>query len=555
MLVDGRTVAAGTEMQFDLCIIGAGPAGLAIAHRLANSGVSIGLVESGGFRPTRRTQQLCAGKNIGHSYWNLDVPQVRCFGGAGARWGGWCRPLDEIDFQRRTWVADSGWLFSRSELEPYFMPAHEFCELGPPDYSVQRWQAPGQDPLPLPLDEFPAAVFQFSSPPTHFGKKYRQELLVAPKVTTLLRSNVLEIIPTESVRAVDHLRVASLRRNEFKISARAFVLATGGIENPRMLLASNSRVPAGLGNDHDLVGRYFMEHAHIALGYFLPADPSFTGRFYIKHHKGPAELKGVHIPSERLTREQRLLGISLSLDPPGYGDGILTEPIVGGIFDAWPRPIVLNLVRLQRLIQERHPRAFEKLLRVQPFLRMLQFKDQHYDFSRRVYQFLQQVEQGNGQVPLPSAGRLPLYRIYCRSEQAPNSSSRVLLDGATDALGVPRANLDWRLTSQDTDSIEKACLLFARSVGRSGIGRVWVPGASPPTWTDRIVGGPHHMGTTRMSASPRFGVVDPDCRVHGLDNLYVAGSSVFPTGGYANPTLTLLALAFRLADHLKGVLR
>ncbi len=554
MLVDGRTVAAGAEMQFDLCIIGAGPAGLAIAHRLANSGVSIGLVESGGFRPNRRTQQLYAGKNIGRSYWNLDVPRVRAFGGTGARWGGWCRPFDESDFERRTWVADSGWPFSRSELDPYFVPAHEFCELGPPDYRVQRWQTPEEHPLPLPADEFPAAVFQFSSPPTHFGKRYRQGLLEAPKVTTLLRSNVLEIIPTASARAVGHLRVASLRHNEFKISARAFVLATGGIENPRMLLASNSRLPAGLGNDHDLVGRYFLEHPHIAFGHFLPADPSFTARFYAKHHNGPVELKGVHVASERLRREHRLLGISLSLDPPGYGDGILNELIAGGILDAWPRPIIRNLIRFQRLLQERHPRAFERLLRAEPLLRRLPFKDRQYDFSRLVYEFLRQIETGNGRV-LSSGRRLPLYRIYCRSEQTPNPSSRVLLDGARDAMGVPRAKLDWRLTAQDTDSIEQACLLFARSVGRSGSGRVWMPPAGNSVWKDRIVGGPHHMGTTRMSVSPRTGVVDPDCRVHGLDNLYVAGSSVFPTGGYANPTLTLLALAFRLADHLRAVLR
>ncbi len=542
-------------MQFDLCIIGAGPAGLAIAHRLANSGMSIGLVESGGLRPHRRTQQLYAGRNIGRSYWNLDVPRVRSFGGTGARWGGWCRPLDEGDFERRTWVADSGWPFSRSELEPYFAPAHQFCELGPPDYNVQQWQTPAEAPLPLPADEFPAAVFQFSSPPTQFGRRYRQELLESAKITTLLRSNVLEIIPTESVRAVGHLRVASLRRNEFKISARAFVLATGGIENPRLLLASNSRLRAGLGNDHDLVGRYFLEHPHIAFGHFLSADPSFTGRFYVKHHHGPVELKGVHVASERLRREQCLLGISLSLDPPGYVDGMLTELIAGGILDAWPRPIVRNLIRLQRLLQERHPRAFERLLRVEPLLRRLPLKDRQYDFSRLVHQFLRQIETGSSRVPLPSALALPLYRIYCRSEQTPNPSSRVLLDDARDAMGVPRAKLDWRLTAQDTDSIEQACRLFARSVGRSGIGRVWVPPAGNTEWKDRIVGGAHHMGTTRMSASPSTGVVDADCRVHGLDNLYIAGSSVFPTGGYANPTLTLLALAFRLADHLRAVLR
>jgi choline dehydrogenase-like flavoprotein len=546
MLVDGRTVAAGTKMQFDLCIVGAGPAGLAVARHLANTGLSIGLVESGGFQQEMRTQRLFAGKNIGHVYWKLDTPRLRYFGGATARWGGWCRPLDEVDFERRSWIPDSGWPISLRDLEPHLAPAHEICELLPPDYSVERWLAPGEEPLPLPAEEFPAAIFQFS-PPTRFGERYRQEMVGSPRVTTLLHSNVLEIMPTDSVRAVSHLRVASLGRNEFTISARAYVLATGGIENARVLLASNSRVPAGLGNDHDLVGRYFMEHPHVAMGYYLPTVPSFTGGFYIKHRKGEGEVKGVHIPSERLAREQGLLGISISLEPPGYS--------IGDFFNTWPRPIVLTLTRIERLIQEQRPRAFAAVRRVERFIRQLHVSDRHHDFSRLVYQFLEQLEQGASQAPLPSAAQLPLYRLYCRSEQTPNRSSRVLLDRRRDALGVPRAILDWRLTAQDTESIEKACRQFALVVGRSGTGRVWLPAPSEAAeWEKRIVGGPHHMGTTKMSATPRTGVVDPNCRVHGLGNLFIAGSSVFPTSGYANPTLTLIALAYRLADHLKVTL-
>ncbi len=540
MLLDGRSLPEGAELACDICIVGAGPAGIAIARQLGASGLTTCLLESGGFHAEAKTQQLYRGRNVGRTYWRLDLPRVRYFGGSSNKWGGWCRPLDRIDFERRSWVTDSGWPISSEALAPFYDEAHRYCQLGPVDYRAESWQQDGP-PLGLGGDGFEATVFQFS-PPTLFGTVYRQDVTENPRTTTVLHANVLEIVPAENGEAVTHLRVGTLARNQFRVVARAFVLAAGGLENPRLLLASDSRVKSGIGNQHDMVGRCFMEHPHVAVGHFLPADPSFTGRFYIKREVRGELVKGVHVPDEATTRANQLLGISISLEPPGYS--------IGDFFNKWPRPVVLALTRMERLLQT-YPRVFTAVRQTERFIRRLHVSDAHHQFSRALYQYLQQVRSGTA-VAVPSPVQLPIYRIYCRSEQVPNRDSRVRLDRDRDALGVRRALLDWRLTSQDTESIARACELFARAVGRAGAGRAWLPGPDEKEgWKKRIVGGPHHMGTTRMSVDPRDGVVDADCRVHGMHNLFIAGSSVFPTGGHANPTLTLLALAFRLAEHLK----
>ncbi len=147
-----------------------------------------------------------------------------------------------------------------------------------------------------------------------------------------------------------------------------------------------------------------------------------------------------------------------------------------------------------------------------------------------------------------------VYRVMCRSEQVPNPESRVTLSDELDAFGVPRARLDWRLTEQDVDTIRRGQMFLAAELARAGLGRMQLPEEEGFGWDQYVLGGHHHMGTTRMALDPRKGVVDADCRVHGIENLYLAGSSVFPTGGFANPTLTLVALAARLADHVRRVL-
>jgi choline dehydrogenase-like flavoprotein len=154
--------------------------------------------------------------------------------------------------------------------------------------------------------------------------------------------------------------------------------------------------------------------------------------------------------------------------------------------------------------------------------------------------------------------------LVIRAEQAPNPDSRVLLTGDKDALGMPRVALDWRLSAIDVDSVAGLIAALDRESRRLDLGEVepasWLAESGKRWVSDELVsahpiGGFHHMGTTRMSADPRRGVTDGWGRVHGLPNLHIAGSSLFPTGGWANPTLTILALTLRTADRISGELQ
>jgi choline dehydrogenase-like flavoprotein len=272
------------------------------------------------------------------------------------------------------------------------------------------------------------------------------------------------------------------------------VLALGAIENARLLLASNTAEPGGLGNRHDLVGRYFMEHPHLPAGELvLWGSPEVIGLY--RYHQDPQlrhTVLAALCPSEQLQRQEELLNLSVELRPTK--DEPDSEP-------PWDVPAA----------------------------------------ARRTDEIAGRSA--------PTAGLVPVM-LKVRSEQTPIAESRVALSEVSDALGQPRATLDWRLLPEDRIRIRRAVRLVAREIGLSALGRgreIWRE--AEPWWETKV--GNHHLGTTRMHPDPRHGVVDADCRVHGTSNLFVTTSSVFPTGGFANPVLTIVALALRLADHLK----
>jgi choline dehydrogenase-like flavoprotein len=276
---------------------------------------------------------------------------------------------------------------------------------------------------------------------------------------------------------------------EFSLRSRVVVLATGGIENARLLLASNGVEAAGLGNRHDLVGRFFMEHPHTHSGEFLPSPVARPLGLYQLHRRGGVDVLGVLALSAAVRRDARLANFTASLAPRTQGG------------------------------------AFER------------------DLGVVIAGFDAEGERAQG---------IPRFAFSNECEQVPNPESRVQLAYERDALGMNRVTLKWRLASEDRDSLRRSHEILAREIGRAGLGRV-KPGLSEPdgAWPADLNGARHHMGTTRMHSDPKRGVVDADSRVHGIANLFVAGSSVFPTSGAANPTLTIVALALRLADHLK----
>ncbi len=266
MFVDAHTVLPGTLIEADVCIVGAGAAGTTLARELIGTHFEVCLLESGGLEFDQHTQSLYRGENVGFPYYSLDAVRLRYFGGTTNHWMGACRPLDPIDFESRPWVPYSGWPFDKSHLDPFYIRAHSICQLGPYEYDPATWETEENPQLPILGGRVATAMCQ-NSPPTRFGQVYREEIKRAPNIQTYLFANVVKIETSSTAQKVVRIHVATLQGNKFWVSARLFILATGAIENPRLLLASNEVQSTGLGNKNDLVGRFFMEHLKVPGGY------------------------------------------------------------------------------------------------------------------------------------------------------------------------------------------------------------------------------------------------------------------------------------------------
>ncbi len=266
MIRDFATFDGDQPISCDLCIAGAGAAGISVALEFAGRGERVVLLESGGLDFEDATQELYVGKNLGHPYFDLETTRVRFFGGATNHWGGMCAPLDPIDFEQRDWVPYSGWPITAADLEPYYIRAHPLLELGPYTYAAAKIAPPGTEFLAFRPDRIQPKMWRYSTPPTNFGIAYREPLAQAGNIDVLLHANLIEIETGPGGSSVSAFRIQTLDGKAARVEARAYVLALGAIETPRLLLSSDSVVAGGLGNQHDLVGRFFMEHPRIVAG-------------------------------------------------------------------------------------------------------------------------------------------------------------------------------------------------------------------------------------------------------------------------------------------------
>ncbi|MBW2421259.1 MAG: GMC family oxidoreductase [Deltaproteobacteria bacterium] len=512
---------ANAVVETDLCIIGAGAAGISIAREFAGGALRVALVESGGFTADPGTNALNRARSEGIAYPMLPGCRMRLFGGSTTHWAGRCRPYEESDFARRPWIPGSGWPFDRAHLDPYYARAGRLCELPDLDWRVAALEKRvGAPALALDSPDVESSVF-YMSPPTRFGTTYRPPLQHARNIRIYLHSNLLEFETDETAARVRSARLRGLGGNEFRLKARAFVLAGGGLENPRLLLLSNRVQKAGLGNAQDLVGRHFMDHPNIQAGIFAPSKPRADLRFY---KLWPTSKAGEKVPSmgwlsltARAARREKI--------------GNYTAALVR-IHQPKPR----KKASLPPLLEHAEARVPEDV------------------FSRHVTRAMANLDSDGS--PLShlrerfAAAHQPVtYQLISSTEMAPNAASRVRLGSERDALGQPRLVLDLAGSELDRKTVQRGTEILAYHLARAGLGRVKLTYDAKEPWQE-IRGRCHHMGTTRMSDDPRQGVVDANCRVHGVSNLFVTGSSVFPTGGAGVATLTIVALALRLAEHL-----
>ncbi|MDB5840585.1 MAG: family oxidoreductase [Herminiimonas sp.] len=537
MFIDTRRVEDDTRIDTTVCIIGGGVAGITLAREMNAKGIDTCLLESGGFDPDDETRDLYRGEDVGLPYSFADGCRGRFFGGSSNCWGGWCRPLDAWDFDQRDWIPHSGWPFGLDELRPYYERTHRLLKLGPNNFEPAFWEeAIGRRDvrrIPLVSGKVRDTISQFS-PPARFGKLYRDELKRSKFVRVFLYANATSIDTDRAARNVSRIQVATLSGRKMTVSARIYVLATGGIENARLLLASDKVQSAGVGNAHDLVGRYFMDHPRLQSGSIRFARKWSRNKLYdIKYHymNSAVAAHGTHIASQlalapEVLKQERLLNARVWFSSIFPGEG--TEGAQA-------------LFRCKQALLHKEQAGWKL----------------HQDLATIAAHPVDTFGYGFTRLFQPRA-LIRGVKFQIIVEPAPDPDSRVTLSPTErDQLGMRRVRVDWRLGNQVRRTFDRTLAILADEMRQSGVAEVALdPLIEGGVWPSTLEkeGTWHHMGTTRMHDSPRQGVVDRNCKVHDISNLYIAGSSVFPTAGANFPTITIAALTLRLAEHIGVVL-
>lgn len=469
------------ELKADVCIAGGGPAGITLALSLAERGISSILLEAGPIgKPSKEQKDPYRGSYTGLRY-PLMSSRQRCFGGTSRHWGGWCKPLDAVDFDQHPSTSLPSWPISLADIEPYYPKALKMCEI-PDDRFDAGTTVTDVDHALMKLDEggFTNQLFRFS-PPTRFNHSYGKDIEANASITCICEAALTNLeVEGDIVRSA---QVRGLKGEELTVTADHFVLAMGGIEVARFLLHLAAESGVNYGQESNLLGHCFMDHFGFHPG-FLEAPSTAK---YFRHEQDGLPIMPVATASEALQREQ-----------------------------GWPSICVMA-----------KPDSPEQILPPAYF-------------------------SNAGIVGSVEGTGTQRFRLQLICEPTANIESRITLGKERDILGMRRPVLNWNVVTEDFEKPEAFMGQFERAVGLAGVGRVQRTQSFVGKARTQLSVGWHHMGTTRMSDNPRYGIVDPNSKVFGSANLFIASSSVFPRVGYSNPTLTIIALAERLAAHLDG---
>lgn len=564
----------------DVVIVGGGPCGLAVAQELSGSGLRILVLESGlrqetpdhaalnqvempqdAPEPVRKTR--AAYHSALPSAWEEGQQPfgVRCrgLGGSTLGWAGKSATFDEIDFEARAWVPQSGWPVPRQALEPYFERAAKMLNLGPNCYGDGFWPRSGNVP-PEPVidsEDFSGFFWQFArsriNPLSILRSGAEFETQELPDVRVLLDATVTRLHTDNSGARFARLEAASLGGRRAEVRARACVLAASAIENARLLLISADRHPQGLGNRNGLVGRYMTDHTQAQIASFGAAEAKAVSQrfgFFGLRHQGRSHMysHGLALSPERQRREGLLNGAVYFSEQRSADDPVSA---LGRLLRRQSRSKRADLMALARspgaLVQAagvkvlEHDRLPENLRRlaVDNVVRRLP------NMAARNYQFRGLPHKLDGAAAMAIA------------EQAPDPENRISLSETRDALGMPLPQVVW-----SAGAPARRTLLRMGQVLRQSFVAAGLPDPQLPEWILEnapeaavVIDMGHTAGTTRMADSPKAGVVNADQRLHDVMGLYAAGGSVMPTPGHANPTLMMVAMSIRLADHLKSQIK
>ena len=550
MIGSANDVVRGSTLETDLCIVGAGAAGITMALQLLRAGLRVLVLESGNLSDDKATQALNEGTVVDPTLHSPpDKYRQRRFGGSTTIWGGRCVPFDPIDLQTRPWIEYASWPIDYQTLAGFYPEANALCEAGEAEYDAGH--ALGDSIRPLirgfaPSDFTTDRLERFSCP-TDFGTRYRNRLAASNDVRVMMDANVTRLLASADGTRVDRVLVRTLRGNRFHVRSRLVVLATGGIEVPRLLLASRDVHAQGMGNAEDLVGRFYMCHIAGTIGTLrLNGQREDVWHGYDVAADGTYCRRRIALRAER-QREHGIGNIVFRLHHPRIPDPLHRTGALSAIYLA---KHFISYEYGKRLTGDQ-PAGVMNWLRHVRNVAGDPFGTAGFLLHWLRYRTLAQRK-------FPSViirPRANLFSLDFHGEQVPNRASRIRLAEAHDRLDMPHVQIDWRYTGQDVETVRQGFGLLRDDIAHSGAGELRL--ASDETDFESVVRrdgayGGHHIGTARMGSSPAMGVVDANCRVMGINNLYIAGSAVFPTSSQANPTLTIVALAIRLARHLRA---
>lgn len=548
MIADLNETSSAEPLAYDVCIVGSGPAGMTVACELRDAGLRICVLESGKRRTSRHGDRLRRVLSEGIPI--KEYSRERVLGGASTTWAGLSSPLDEVDLRPRPFLRHSGWPISREELLPFYGEAAEryrfppLSFFGPEGFGAIREEGDVQPTW----DRIDEKVFLACSQPQNFGREFCG-VFEEPGIDLYLDATLLCLEGAPGGGRIDTGRVRSSGGNELRVRAAIWVVATGGIENARLLLNSRDLCPRGLGNERDQVGRYMMNHPKNYYGILRLDQPVTELPYYFGClYQDYAGYSGLRLRQD-LQAERGLLNSYVRFEPlfpwsdnPGVEALVFFVKHSQFVFTRWKARKQGKLISLRDYsetgddsdLQNERKSALELVALLGKVIANLPRVSQ--------YLYFRLIERARP--------RIRRVRLRNFMEMEPDPENRVVLSEELDDYGQPLPLVRHRCTELDRRSLIALHEVLVEELPRAGLGQLVTRLHEEESWPI-TQDASHHMGTTRMGRDPATSVVDPDCRLHGVENVYLAGASVFPTSGCANPTFTLVALAIRLARHLR----
>jgi ribosomal protein L35AE/L33A len=511
------SVTNESTFEADICIIGAGAAGFSAGLTLLNSDLKILILEGGNDISSKEAADLHRGEITGHPHNGIHEARERVIGGTTTTWGGQALPFFKEDFEKRDHVNKSGWPINYKDLEPYYLKSEAILGTDttvPYNYKPWKdWKIKEPDFTPSAIELF---VTRWCKIP-NFAEQHENKFLLSSNVCLLKNANVVELLPSDIGDNVKALRIRSLHGKSGIVQARFVIAAGGAMETVRLFLASKKFGFNGLGNKYGLVGRYFQDHIAAIVGEIFPSSSKKFYDAFDNFFKNGFK----YFPRLRLTpsfaEREKILHASAQIIFSQNNNSAKT------LMATLKKKSFPSLKACLSLLD---PLTLTYLAKS-----MISWKIKNRGYSPR---------HGN-------------IFLEIHSEQEPNFESCITLSNKTDALGMPRIQLNWSIPELSLKTIKTTALLVKGEFEKAGLGTVklipWAEGKSNelPRLTDTY----HQAGGLKMAATPQEGVVDPRCCVFGVNNLYVASSAVFPTSSYSNPTMTTIALAIRVAETVE----